>query len=79
MEQSETAAERRLVIAKDIVCEPNPWIDVPHGGVRLESMGDVGVARISQRVHNVVKISVPLDRVGLKIVSNTHVECEFPG
>ena len=40
-------------------------------------MGDVGVARISQRVHNVVKISVPLDRVGLKIVSNTHVYCEL--
>ena len=79
VEQAEAAPQRGLVIAEDIVRESEPWVPVPHGGIGLECVGNVGIPGIRERIDHVVEIPVPLDRVGLKLVANTHVERESAG
>src|SRR5215510_14630189 len=79
MEETEATPQRGFVIAKDIVCKSKPWIQVPHGWVGFECVRNVGVRGIAKGIHHVVKVPVRLNRVGLKLIAQSHVECEFAG
>src|SRR5262249_8814548 len=78
MEEPEAAAQRSFVIAENIVCKSEPRIQVPNGGGRLERVRHVRVTRIRHRIDDIVKVSVYLNGVGLKLIAKTHVERKFP-
>src|SRR5262249_1051734 len=78
MEQAETASYRCLVIAEDIVSEPQSRVPVPDRWIRFECMRNVGVRSVRERIHYIVQIAVVLDGIGLVLITEPHINRELP-